>query len=376
MSDAFPPQQYPQDQPQPANLGQPPAQYLPPVVPPAAFAALPLQETEPLEYHRLYRGIRNYRWLKPLLMLVLAGAFYLAFNVVIGVVFGIVAIAVAPQWLDIEFINSLVVPDTQNPASIAVGLGAVALMIPAVWLAMLCLGIRPLGRGWSVGLRLRRGLIWRTGLLAIGVMGVITLLDSVVSPLFSGVSSDAPPAAASPEFDPTLALWSALFIVLLVPFQAAAEEYVFRGMLMQVLGAWVRSPWLAMLLPTLLFALAHIYDIWGLLAVAAMGFTAAWLAWRTGGLEAAVAIHVVNNLVAFGVMATGVTGETGQTVTGAGPGTVIAEVIGLALFAWVTELIWKRGGWSRTRIDFVAPRPLPMAPAALGSHTNGQDSLV
>lgn len=330
---------------------------------PPVYYAPPTRETEPLEYHRLYRGIKNYRWWKPLLVLVLSAAIYFAMNIVIGIVFAIVAVVAAPQLLDIAAIEALTIPDTQNPLSLLVGLGAVALMIPAVWLGMLSVGIRPLGRGWSVALRLRWGLIWRTGLLSIGAIVVITVVDTLLAPLF-GVAAAAEPAAARADFDPTLALWSMLIIVLLVPFQAAAEEYVFRGMLMQVLGAWVRSPWLAMLLPTLLFALAHIYDIWGLLAVAVMGFTAAWLAWRTGGLEAAVAVHVVNNLVAFGVMATGLTGETGQTVEGAGPSSLIAQVIGLGLFAWATELIFKRGGWSRTRVDVVQLSPKDVA--ALG----------
>lgn len=336
------------------HVGGQPQEFVPQVYAPPVQ---PTRETEQLEYHRLYRGIRNYRWWKPLLLLVLAGAFYLAFNLVIGIAYVVVGFAVAPQLLEADFLNGLLVPDTQNPASMVAGLGLVALMIPAVWLGMLCLGIRPLGRGWSVSLRLRWGLVWRTGLLAIGVMAVITLLDTVIAPLFGSGTAAAAPASESANFDPTLAMWSLLWIVLLVPFQAAAEEYVFRGMLMQILGSWVRSPWLAMLLPTLLFALAHIYDIWGLLVVAAMGFTAAWLAWRTGGLEAAVAIHVVNNLLAFGVMASGASAETGQTVEGAGPSSVIAQVIGLALFAWLTEKIWKRGGWSRTRVDTVALTP-------------------
>lgn len=322
---------------------------------------IPTRQTEPLEYHRLYRGIKNYRWWKPLLVLLLSATYYLVINLVIGIVIAIVMVATAPQMLDVGAIESLIVPDTQNPMSILLGLGAVALMIPCVWLGMLSVGIRPMGRGWSVALRLRWGLIWRTGLLAIGALIVISVVDALLFPLFSGGTVSEPAAGASPDFNVTAALWSALFILLLVPVQAAAEEYVFRGMLMQVIGSWVRSPWLAMLLPTVLFALGHIYDVWGLLVVGVMGFAAAWLAWRTGGLEAAVAVHVVNNLVAFGVMTTGLSAETGQTVEGAGPSSLIAQVVGLGLFVWATEWVFKRGGWSRTRVDTVNLTPREIA---------------
>ena len=102
---------------------------------------------------------------------------------------------------------------------------------------------------------------------------------------------------------------SALVILLLVPFQAAAEEYVFRGILMQSLGAWVRWAPLAIVLPTVLFAFGHIYDIWGLLDVAAFGLAAAWITWRTGGLEAGIVMHTVNNVVLFLLLASGVLGR-------------------------------------------------------------------
>jgi hypothetical protein len=44
-------------------------------------------------------------------------------------------------------------------------------------------------------------------------------------------------------------------ILLLVPLQAAAEEYIFRGYLMQSIGRWLRHPAFAILLPVPLFVL-------------------------------------------------------------------------------------------------------------------------
>ena len=104
-----------------------------------------------------------------------------------------------------------------------------------------------------------------------------------------------------------------------MPFQAAAEEYVFRGILMQTLGAWVRWAPLAIVLPTVLFAFGHIYDVWGLLDVAAFGLAAAWITWRTGGLEAGIVMHTVNNVVLFLLLASGVLGGTAVTSDGGSP---------------------------------------------------------
>jgi hypothetical protein len=88
-------------------------------------------------------------------------------------------------------------------------------------------------------------------------------------------------------------------VLLLVPVQAAAEEYIFRGYLMQSIGRWLRHPAFAILLPVPLFVLGHGYDLLGQIGVGLFAVAAGWLTWRTGGLEAAIALHVVNNLSAF-----------------------------------------------------------------------------
>lgn len=49
------------------------------------------------------------------------------------------------------------------------------------------------------------------------------------------------------------------------------------------------------------FAIAHGYDLLGQATVAAFATVAGWLAIRTGGLEAAIGLHVMNNLAVFGL---------------------------------------------------------------------------
>jgi len=90
-------------------------------------------------------------------------------------------------------------------------------------------------------------------------------------------------------------------VLLTTPFQAAGEEYVFRGYLMQALGSLTRNKWLTLLATSTLFAVAHGVQNFPLFFDRFMfGFIAGWLVIRTGGLEAGIAMHILNNFLAFG----------------------------------------------------------------------------
>ncbi len=68
---------------------------------------------------------------------------------------------------------------------------------------------------------------------------------------------------------------------------------------MQAFGAWVRPPWFAILLSGVLFGLAHDLPLAGFASTATFGIVAAWRTIRTGGLEAAIALHVLHNVSWF-----------------------------------------------------------------------------
>jgi membrane protease YdiL (CAAX protease family) len=86
-------------------------------------------------------------------------------------------------------------------------------------------------------------------------------------------------------------------------FQAAGEEYYFRGYLVQAMGALARSSVVVVLVTALLFTAAH--GIWPWQSPAlfldrfAFGVVAGVLVVRTGGLEAGIAGHAANNVVTF-----------------------------------------------------------------------------
>lgn len=377
-------------------------------------------ETAPLEYHQLLRGTPKPRWWKPLVGLALGVIYYFTFSVVYSLIIGGIGTVFFGVSLASEDFLLLFTPDTQRPLSLVMALGSIALMIPATVLAMMSVGISPAGRLWSVALRIRWRLIGRTVLPAIVALFLINAMGVFLDIIVNGVTGGSGEAGGSDiglsdlaldgmpaGFDARAALWSVLFILLLVPLQASAEELVFRGAFMQAIGVWHKSTWfivllsagipagalllfwlsgtaglteqggrvlivgavvftaaalmrrftgspfIAIALPSLIFALAHIYEIWGMLSVASMALIAAWLAWRTGGLEAAITLHVVNNIVGMMFMVFAVGGETGQTAEGGTPIGLIATVAGQLLFAWWVDRDFRKYDGRRTRVDRV-----------------------
>ncbi len=97
--------------------------------------------------------------------------------------------------------------------------------------------------------------------------------------------------------------WLFLVVILLTsPLQAVAEEVFFRGYLMQALGSLVAQPWFGVVVSALVFALLHGVQNPALFASRlAFGLLAGILVWRTGGLEAGIAAHIVNNVFAYGI---------------------------------------------------------------------------
>lgn len=102
--------------------------------------------------------------------------------------------------------------------------------------------------------------------------------------------------AAQPDWVIYLAL-----ILITSPLQAAAEEFFFRGYLQQAIGSLAGRAWVGVACSALVFAIFHGNQNIALFAHRlGFGLIAGTLVWATGGLEAAIAVHVANNVFAFG----------------------------------------------------------------------------
>lgn len=134
-----------------------------------------------------------------------------------------------------------------------------------------------------------------------------------------------------------------LVILLLTPLQAAGEEYAFRGYLTQAFGGLFGSRVVAVVLPALLFALAHgIGQSWPVFFDRfAFGLVAGALVILTGGLEAGIAMHVLNNFLAFGLALAFGDMASALNPTGGSwwsiPVTLTQSLVYLALATWTAR---------------------------------------
>ena len=299
-------------------------------------------------YHRLAREHPDHEWWKLPVAGLIGTMGYLVVSLVLGVVLAFVLLATVPDdpdafdgWLDDLLSGAL-----GSPWVLAVMLGSVALLLPAVVLSVLATGPRPVGYLSSVQGRLRWGWLLRVSLVAFVLYGVV-----IVGSLALGLGGEV----TSPSLDDQALLYF-LIALLLVPFQATAEEYVFRGYLFQLVGSWTRFAIVPVLVSTPLFVAGHLYEFWGLVDVTIFALMASYLVIRTGGLEAAIAAHVANNLVLFTLEAFNVVLVTSGEY---GPVDVLPTVLTSVVFVLLVELMARAGNLQRTRPP-LPPKPPPM----------------
>ncbi|KWX01071.1 Abortive infection protein [Carbonactinospora thermoautotrophica] len=324
--------------PPPDNLGSPappPNPWTPPDSSADPWAAPPAPPTPPRDqrragwfaspppgasYAQLARTSRH-RWWRPIVgTLVVVVAWLLG----AGLLMVVLARTASPEaGFD---------PDTlwpKNPTwALALSLATIAVALPAIWLAAIWVQRRRPGTLSSVAGRLRwRWLAHCLGPALVALLIAFTVYLALVPGEMRGVLTW--------NTTWTAFLTTAAVIVLLVPFQAAAEEYLTRGWLVQAAGAYLRTPWVGILLSAVVFAALHLPpNGWTWLAHGSLGVLLAWLTVRTGGLEAAIAYHTVNNLVVLLLEATAGPIDL-STVRAADWRSVVAELVGYAVFAWL-----------------------------------------
>ena len=187
---------------------------------------------------------------------------------------------------------------SDSPGTIALMLATFIGIWPAAWAAVRLLHKRSFGTLLSPERRLRPGELGAGLLLALLLVGAGT----AVSVLLVG-----PPARSGVALS-TWLLWLAPLGVLVFA-QAAGEELIFRGYLLQQLAARWRSALVWGFQPAFLFGLAHFdatrdatLNVIYAGTTTMFGVIAAVLVWRTGAISAAMGLHAGNNFAAIGLM--------------------------------------------------------------------------
>jgi membrane protease YdiL (CAAX protease family) len=332
----------------------------------------------PLPYHRLLRALPGYRWWKPLVALVITAVLWVVFTgivLLIGVIIAVIQGRIVfdtVQGATNQLLHLFGVVDAGDPLSVSVGLIGVASLLPATLLGYLAVGLRPLSVLRSVQFRFRWRWLAFSLLPALVVTLAATLLQFFVLPLFIGGVSVVAPTIPLGTF-----VVCGVIVLVVTPLQAAAEEFAFRGLITQMFGGWIKPAPLVIVVSAIPFAAAHTQYLsdtrsltWATADVALFALVAGFVTWRTGGIESSIALHAVNNTVAFLALASSLGGTT-STSTNAGNDpyplllSFLVSVVTMVPYAiWIDRAARRRG---------IRNRLMPItdpAPATAGDSTH------
>ncbi len=225
-----------------------------------------------------------YKAYKPILVALAAAGFYFLFLIILSIIWYTAAFV---QGYDIQSLLTSGYDsfDAYSPLGAVMSLGSVALMLPSLLIGNRIVNARPFSSYSSS----RGGFDFAVFAKCFAAALVIIALPLVLIEIFTSGERQAV----------RFTVLGFIFCTILVPLQCVAEEYVFRGHLMQMFGSWIKIPVIPIILQTILFAAMHPYNITGIITVALMGLILGFCAYFTNGLEAGCALHIVNNMVVF-----------------------------------------------------------------------------
>ena len=244
----------------------------------------PQTDEQSYEYTTFPRAFVTYAWFKPLLVALLTAVFTLMIQ---GITFLICLLWIGgPELMREAMSNSS--PYFYSGPGLLMAVGGVSGMLPALALAERIVRGRPFSSYSSS----RGGWNW-AAFVKCFVLAAIVFGAEVAAMAFG-----MPDAGADGINKFTII--GAVICIVVVPLQAAAEEYIYRGLLMQSIGSWTKLPALAVVLSAIIFGISHgNYDVLGITATGIAGLGFAFLAWYSRGLEASSAAHAANNLSVF-----------------------------------------------------------------------------
>jgi len=359
----YPPVQYPQAyiqapyQPQPyvqapyqpqPYVQAPDAQYasLPPYVtyqpppPPKKKSFLPTE----LKEHQSFFQVPARRWWWGLIALVSYACAY----VVMLLVVSLIIYQLQPEWN----------PDVTTPTSFLLNNLAIStdiLLCPLIaWL------FYRQGFGWFVSVvgRVR----WRWLFIALGVFALGYAIEMLIEVVLAG-----PANYGFQELTPQPYTWFMIgTIILTTPLQSAAEEFQFRGLLSRLVAGIVPFRHVGLILSAVLTSLGFMTlhfadDHWLQLNYFCVGLMMWWLAYRTGGIEAPIAFHIVNNLFSEWMMPFTDISGTFDRSEGTASWTVLIYLAFQLLLVVLVDVVARRHGVVRLSAPAAEP-PIVVKP--------------
>lgn len=228
-----------------------------------------------LDYLTYPKTFENYKWYKPILVFIVAFVVIMILDGLILLIFNYI--------MGFEFVKN-VFSGGYELFNSAIGLlfvdSFIITIIPSLYIASKIVKDRPFSSYSSS----RGGWNFRLYLKALIIPLILYVSYAFIESVITGSKG-------------TYQLSIPFLIVLFIcfPLQSIAEEYAFRGFIMQTLGSWFNIPVLALILQAVIFALGHDYNSIGLVEMVVAGIILGFFAWKTNGIEVSSAMHTASN---------------------------------------------------------------------------------
>ncbi|MBR0370580.1 MAG: CPBP family intramembrane metalloprotease [Methanobrevibacter sp.] len=229
------------------------------------------------DYITFPRTFENYAWYKPLIVFIIA-------SVIMFFIGGIIVVSTALLF-GTDFTRFLLgggIDGLNSSLPVLFSDLIIMLFIPALYISSKIVRDRPFSSysssrgGWNFKLFLKALII--PLILYLVYQGIYTTITGGGNGTFQ------------------LSISFLLVIFITVPLQSIAEEYLFRGILLQTLGSWFKIPILAIVIQALIFGLVHGYNSFGFIETLITGLICGFFAWKTNGIEVSSAFHAANNM--------------------------------------------------------------------------------
>ena len=227
------------------------------------------------DYITFPRTFESYRWYKPILVFIVS---FIITIILVALITGVFYLIMGPY-----FVLSVIgggYETLNSPVALLFTDLLIIIFIPSLYLASKVVKDRPFSSYSSS----RGGWNFKLYFKAL----VIPLILYIV---YMGIDA----AITGSKGTSNLSIAFLAVILIFVPLQSIAEEYVFRGLFMQTLGSWFKIPVLVIVLQAIIFVLPHGYNSIGLIETLVSGIGYGFFAWKTNGIEVSSAIHTANN---------------------------------------------------------------------------------
>ena len=276
------------------------------------------------DYVTFGRTFENYKWYKPLLTIIVSIILFLVFQTILIVVFSSIYGFDTISGMVRGGYNTLNTSD----ASVYFSYLSIAIFLPSLYLASRIVHDRPFSSYSSS----RGGWNWKLYFKCLIIPIIVYIIVTAIA-IVLGIEKGGGKTQVSAI--------TLILCLILIPVQCIAEEYIFRGFVMQTLGSWFKMPIIALIIQTVAFAILHLYNSSGIVGVAVTGFILGFLAWRTNGLEAGAALHSINNLTGFYLVILGLGSISSNVTLG-----ILAENITATLIsALLIYYLGNKKGW-------------------------------